>query len=207
MADRAGGVGISRADYLDGRAAADPRPARATMTKHLHRRAVAAFLATSSLVFAACSGDSGDPQATSIAASDAPPGVVAPLDQAQAGEQVVARGNCAEAAIALNDVVSEANDAVTNPDTFSLEGMRTDIEMVRMAIPDELDEAFATFAGAYLAFEQAIAGVGGIDGLSDPANAELLAAAHETLRNAETTAAERQIADYFTDACPVPAGE
>ncbi len=207
MADRAAGVGISRADYLVGGAAADPSPAPATMTKHVPRRAFAALLAAGSLFLVACSGDSGDPQTTSVEASDALPGVAAPLDQAQAGEQVVARGNCAEAAIALNDVVSEANDVVTNPDTFSLEGMRADIEMVRMAIPDELNEAFAIFAGAYMAFEQVIAGVGGIAGLSDPANAEVLVAAHETLQNGETTAAERQIADYFSDACPVPAGE
>lgn len=198
MADRAVGVRISRADYLVVSAAADPWPAPATMTKHVHRRAFAALLATGALFVAACSGGSGDSQVQA-------PNVLESLDQAQAVEQVVARGNCAEAAIALNDAVREANEAVISPETFSLEGMKADIEMVRMAIPDELNEAFATFAGAYLSFGQAIAGAGGIDGLSDPANADVLAAAHETLQNGEATAAAKEIADYFTTQCPAGA--
>jgi len=201
MADREVGMGISHADYLVGSMAVNPWSAPATMTNHLHRRAFVALLASGGLLFTACSGDKGGSEEASVQVDEMPPAVAEQLDQAQAADQIVARGNCAEAATALNDVVSEANDAVTSPETFSLEGMKADIEMVRMAIPDELDEAFATFAGAYTAFEQAIAGVGGVDSLSDPANAEVLASAHETLQNAETTAATKQISDHFATQC------
>ena len=178
------------------------------MHTRLTRSTVLAFLAAGSLLFAACSSGDGDSGTSDTAAetvtqdvTDTTMDVQEQLDQAEQADDALGQGNCAEAATAFGTVAASAAQALSNPDAFSIDDMKKNIEIARSAIPAELEDEFDLYAEMYIAYGEVIADVGGIQGLADPTNAAKLEELEEKINNDEITAAGETLTDYFANEC------
>lgn len=177
------------------------------MRRHVKRSIVVALFVTGGVLFGACSS-SDDPGSSDTAAESATQDVTdtsldvqEQLDAAKQADDVAGTGNCAEAATAFGAVAMSASQAVTDPEAFSIDDLKKNIDIAREAVPAELEDEFNLYADMYLAFGQAIADAGGLEGLADPENAAKFADMQQKLDSVEVNEAGNRLTEYFSNEC------
>jgi hypothetical protein len=179
------------------------------------KRSIGLSLVLSGTLFLTACGSGGSDSASSDAAAETAAADVTDttfdvqeqLDAAKDADDALGGGNCAEAATAFGTIATSAAYALSNPDGFAVDELKKNIEIVRAAIPAELEDEFELFAEMYIAYGETIAEIGGMAGLSDPSNASKLDELSNKLDDEDVTAAGETIADYFSDECDFLGGE
>lgn len=184
------------------------------MHTRVKRSAVLALLASGALLFTACSSGDGDSGTSDTAAetvtqdvTDTSLDVQEQLDAAEQADEVAGTGDCAEAATAFGAVAMSASQAISDPDTFSVDELKKNIDIARKAVPAELEDEFDLYADMYVAYGETIAEIGGAAGLGDPTNAAKLSELQEKLDAIDVNEAGDRLTEYFSNECAILGGE
>lgn len=188
------------------------------MRVRVKRSTLLVCVVSGSLFLTACSSGGDDSASTDTAGetaaetatqdvTDTSLDVQEQLDAAEQADDVLGGGNCAEAATAFGTVALSATQAISNPDAFSVDELKKNIEIARKVIPAELEDEFDLYAEMYVAYGETIAEIGGAEGLSDPANMSKLEELQLKLEDVDVNEAGQRLTEYFESECEFLGGE